>query len=94
MAKGQHLSRYQKGIVRRFYEHRDTILVTRLQEIVSDLALAETDAARDKLWKRAADALGKIKTDPPLPESRLEKVLGERDLAGVAQLASELQVRS
>lgn len=93
MAKGQHLSNYQRGIVRRYYLNRGSILLARLQELVSDLALAEGKRA-DTLWKRAAETLGKVETDPPLPTSRVEKILNERDIAGLASLVGELHSRS
>lgn len=93
MAKGQHLSSYQRGIVRRFYLNRGSILLGRLQELVSDLALAEGKRA-DTLWKRAAETLGKVETDPPLPPSRVEKILSDRDVAGLAALVGELHARS
>lgn len=93
MAKGQHLSRYQQGIVRRFYLHRGSILLTRLQELVSDLALAEGTKA-DTLWKRAGETLGKLETEPPLPKSRIELILSNRDVSGLAKLVGELQTRA
>ena len=93
MAKGQHLSRYQQGIVRRFYLNRGTILITRLQELVSDLALAEGKKA-DTLWKRAEDTLRKLETEPPLPESRIETICTNRDVAALAQFVGELQSKA
>ncbi|USN99363.1 MAG: hypothetical protein H6810_01415 [Phycisphaeraceae bacterium] len=92
MTKGQHLSRYQQGIVRRFYLHRGAILLTRLQELTSDLAIAEGKKA-DTLWKRAADTLGKLETEPPIPASRVSMILESRDVAGLAQLVGELHAR-
>ncbi len=35
---------YQKGIIKRYYEHRDTIALNALAEIVSDLYLAESES--------------------------------------------------
>jgi hypothetical protein len=93
MAKGQHLSRYQQGIVRRFYLHRGTILITRLQELVSDLALAEGKKA-DTLWKRAEETLRKLETEPPIPESRIETICTSRDVAAFAQFVGELQSKA
>jgi hypothetical protein len=93
MAKGQYLSRYQKGIVRRFYHHRAAIQVTRLQELTSDLALAEGKKA-DGLWKRAGDTLRKLETDPPIPESRISTLLESRDVAALATLVGELHARA
>jgi hypothetical protein len=93
MAKGQPLSRYQQGIVKRFYLHRGSILITRLQELVSDLALAEGKQA-DRLWKRAEDALRKLETEPPIPDSRIETICGNRDVAGLAQFVGELHAKA
>ncbi len=89
----QHLSRYQQGIVRRFYLHRGTILFNRLQELTSDLAVAEGRRA-DTLWKRAADTMRKIETEPRIPESRITAILESRDVAALATLVGELHARS
>lgn len=93
MSKGQHLSRYQQGIVRRFYLHRGSIQLTRLQELVSDLALAEGKKA-DVLWKRAGETLSKMETEPPLPASRIDLILSNRDVSGLARLVGELHARA
>ena len=93
MAKGQYHTRYQKGIISRFYLHRGSILITRLQELVSDLALAEGKKA-DTLWKRAAGTLRKLETEPPIPESRIETICGNRDVAGLAKFVGELHAKT
>lgn len=92
MAKRPDLSGYQRGIVKRYYNHQDSILVTRLQEIVSELALAEGKAA-DKQWKRAEQTLARLKLDPPLPEARVNPILESRNLEQFAQLVGELSLR-
>lgn len=92
MAKRPDLSGYQRGIVKRYYRHQDSILVTRLQEIVSELALAEGKAA-DRQWKRARQTLDRLACDPPLPASRVEPIFESRDVPGFAQLVSELALR-
>ncbi len=48
---------YQRKIIERYYDRRGEIMLTRLQEIVSELAMADTDRRRDQLWKRAAQAM-------------------------------------
>jgi len=80
---------YQKGVIRRYYEHRDTLALQHLAEIVSDLYLAETDAQKKRLWKRAVSALAKL--DPP--KTRVERILTEEDLPGLAELLTDLQGR-
>ena len=46
-------------IVKKYYDHKDTIMVNRLSEIVSDLYLAGTGDKAARLWERAASALVK-----------------------------------
>ena len=49
------LSPHQKKIVDRYYTHRDTIMLTKLQELVTELYLAK--GKRNALWKRARTAM-------------------------------------
>jgi hypothetical protein len=88
MAKGQHLTSYQRGIVKRYYEHLDTLTLQRLQETVSDLYLAEGKAA-DKLWAKAGEALARAKVEP----ARIERSVGKKDLQELARLVGEMDAR-
>lgn len=54
-------TRYQKKIIERYYDRRDEIMLAKLQEIVTELYLAESDAKRDQLWKRADKAMKGLK---------------------------------
>jgi len=92
MAGGREYSRYQKKIINRYYQHKDTILVSRLQELASELYLAEGKQA-DQLWTRAERALNGLETEPPLPETRVKAVLDARDPAKLAELLNDLAVR-
>jgi hypothetical protein len=85
MAKGQHLSAHQRGIVKRYYENRDSIMAQRLGELVSELYLAEGKRA-DGLWKRVRTALESMRVEP----KRIEAVVGPRDLERLARLVGEL----
>ncbi len=82
------LSRYQQKIVDRYYEHRDTIMLDKLGQIVSDLYLADSPAKADKLWKSAALALEKTAAN----DAAVRKVLSEKNLEGLARLIGELTV--
>ncbi len=89
MAKGQYLSHYQQGIVRRFYEHADAQLVTKLAELVSDLAVVEggpTGKASAKLWTRARAALAKA----GVAAARVEAIADAGDVAALAKLVGEI----
>ncbi len=89
MAKGQNLTPHQRGIVQRYYEHFDTVQVTRLQELVSDLFIAEKSGdakTADKLWKKADEALARLKVEP----ARAARATQARDAAALARLVGEL----
>lgn len=88
MAKGQHYSAYQRKIIDRYYEHQDTIIVTRLGEMVSDLYLADTESKQQKIWKRVEQALAKSGLEP----KRYEAVVAKRDVQGLAALVGQLAV--
>jgi len=51
---------YQQKLISRYYDHRDGILLNRLQEIVTDLALTESDALKKRLWSRAKKAMASL----------------------------------
>ncbi len=55
---------HQKKIISRYYDHRDEIMLARLQEIVTELYLADTEAKRKRLWTRAATAMKSLKLEP------------------------------
>ncbi len=86
MAKGQHLSRHQQGIVRRYYEHMDTIALQKLGELVSDLYLADTPKKSEQLWKRVETALGRIASE----EKDVRATLQSRDVTKLAELVNDL----
>jgi hypothetical protein len=79
-------TRYQQGIIRRFYQNRDRIAEQRLGELVAEIYLAE-GKKRDRLWQNAATALAKL----GLPQSRIDHILEKRDPALLAALMKELQ---
>ena len=85
MAKGQDLSRHQRGIVKRYYKNRDTLMAQKLGELVSELYLAEGKKA-DGLWKRVDKALAN--TDANKAEAA--RVVESRDLEALAALVAKL----
>ena len=60
----QERTNYQKKVISRYYENLDTITLTKLQELVTELYLAETAAQKDRLWKRVETAMVKMKVAP------------------------------
>lgn len=85
MAK-RDLTSGQSKIVNRYYEHLDTIVATRLQELVTDLYLADTDAKQARLWKRAQQQLAKTPADP----ARCAAIIEGRDTEALAVLVGKL----
>ncbi len=86
MAQGREYTKTQKKIINRYYEHKDTIMLSKLAELASELYLATEAKQADKLWKRAETALRQV----GLPESRIAHLLQARDPALLAQAVGEL----
>lgn len=90
MAKGQDLTRHQRGIVNRYYEHRDTIMAQKVSEIVSDLYLADSEKKSKTLWERARKALANTHMKP----ETIAAIVDGRDLEALARAANELGGRT
>lgn len=87
MPSGREFSHSQRKIINRYYDNHDTILATRLGEIVTDIALAQGDPKKlDRLWKRAEQALSKTKLKP----ESWKKIIESRDPKQLALLISKL----
>ena len=63
MAKRDY-SKYQQGVIRRYYENREQIDEGRLGELVTSLYLAESARQRDKLWKSVEGVLERLGVIP------------------------------
>ncbi len=85
MAKGQHLSKYQKGIVNRYYEHKDTINATKLAETVSEIYLADDPKKAARLWKTAELALTNLGVKP----AQIAPIIANKDIKALAELAQK-----
>ena len=85
MAKNQFLTGHQQGIVKRYYEHKDTIATQKLGEIVSELYLETSEKKKEKLWKSAHTALMNAKCN----QVRVEKICAAKDLTTLAKLLEE-----
>ena len=79
------LTKYQRTIVKNYYENLDTALLQRLGEQVTDLYLAE-GKKREKLWGSVATALAKL----GVPQSRIDTIRKSDDARRLAQLLQEL----
>ena len=62
----QDRSSYQKKVISRYYDNLDTIMLGKLQELVTDLYLADSQKKSDRLWERVEKAMVKIKIKPAI----------------------------
>ena len=79
-------SDYQKKVIRRFYENRESGDEQRLAELVTNLFLSE-GKKREKLWTQARDTMLRLK----VPQQRVEHLLTARDPALIAEVVKELE---
>ena len=79
-------TKYQQGIIKRYYEHADQIQLQRLGELVGDLYLAE-GKRKDKLWQAAAKAMQVLK----IPKDRIDHLVAQKNPELLAKLVQELQ---
>lgn len=86
MAKGQHLTRHQQGIVKRYYDNLDTISLQKLSELVSELYLCTDAKKADRLWLTAETALRKVIKDP----RKVDPIINARDVKALAALVNTL----
>lgn len=86
MPKGQSLTRYQQGIVKRYYEHADDAAIQRLSELVSEIFLVPAGKPADALWKRAETALART----AIAKERAAAVVVSRDVKALAGLVADL----
>jgi len=76
---------YQKGIVRRYYEHRGDIAVQKLSEIVSTLYTETSERKIATAWKAAERHL----LAAGAHREEVKGVVERRDLAALAKIVSE-----
>ncbi len=74
-------TKHQKNIIDNYYKNLDGIMLQKLQELVTELYLAESDSRWEKLWDRVETTLRKLKIE----EKLIREIMAERD---ARQLAS------
>jgi hypothetical protein len=63
---GQEYSNYQKKVISRYYQNIDKVALQRLQEMVTELYLADTDKKKDRLWGQVQKAMENLKIEPAI----------------------------
>jgi hypothetical protein len=77
---------HQQGIIKRFYEHRDTLALQKLGELVSDLYVATSEAKIDRAWKSVHKQL----LAAGVHAHQAGAIVNDRDLGALAKLLGEL----
>ena len=77
---------HQQGIIKRFYEHRDTLALQRLGEIVSDLYVETSEAKIARAWTAAHKQM----LAAGVHAHEADTILKERDLGALARLISRI----
>ena len=80
MAKRDY-SDHQKKVISHYYNQLDTIMLQKLQELVSELYLADTDAKKKRLWERVHKAMVNLKVPPQI----VEHIMAKRDVQILAR---------
>ena len=78
-------SSYQKKIIKDYYKNLDTIALTRLQELVTELYLADSEITRGRLWKRVEKAMEKL----AIPKLIKNNILQTQDVEILAKNLEE-----
>ena len=72
MAKREY-SKYQQDTIGNYYKNKDSIMLGKLGELVTELYLAESESKRNRLWERAEKAMINLKIKPELVKHIMAK---------------------
>lgn len=89
MAKRPDLSANQQKIVGRYYANKDSIVETRLAEVVSELYIAMAEGKQapiKRLWNSARAAL----KQKGVADAQIDRIVQEQDLKALAALAGHV----
>ena len=78
-------SEHQQRIISKYYNQLDTLMLQKLQELVGELYLADTDAKRNRLWQRVHKAMLNLK----LPDQIVEHIMAQKDIETLAKNLQE-----
>ncbi len=78
-------TKYQQNIIKKYYEHRDSIALQRAQELVTELYLS-SGKKREKHWKSLRLHLQKL----GIKDDTLDHLESQDDPQQVAQLVQRL----
>ena len=76
---------HQRRILLNYSDRKPEIMLQKLAELVSELAVEEDAAKRKRLWTRAEKALRQLK----VPSWRIAKILGSQDPGLLAKVVED-----
>lgn len=79
-------SNYQKDVIKRYYDNRESIDQQKLSELCTNLFLAE-GKKKEKLWERARELMERLN----VPPTRIDHVLKSADPAILAEVVQDLE---
>lgn len=77
---------YQQGLIKRYYEHRDTLALQRLGEIVSDLYVETSESKIARAWAAAHKQM----LAAGVHAHEAGQIVKERDLGALARLIARI----
>ena len=79
-------SKYQKKVIQRFYDNRESGDEQRLAELVTNIYLSE-GKKREKLWVQAEETMLRLE----VPKKRVEHLVKSQDPVLIAEVVKELE---
>jgi hypothetical protein len=77
---------YQQKIIKRYYDHQDTLQLQRLAELVSELYLS-SGKKRERVWASVVAAMQKL----GIPQKRIDHLRARDNPALIAEVVGELE---
>jgi hypothetical protein len=74
-------SEHQQRIISKYYHQLDTIMLQKLQELATELYLADTDTKRSRLWQRVHKAMLNLKIPPEI----VAHIMAQKDVETLAR---------
>ena len=74
-------SKYQQDVISRYYDNLDVIMLGKIQEMVTELYLADSEAKQKRLWGRVGKAMKKLKVRPDI----IEHIMSKKDVTILAK---------
>jgi hypothetical protein len=73
MSAMQDYTPYQERIIKRYYQNQQGIAFQKIEEMMADIYLADTDKKKNAIWKRIEKAMVNLKVPAPIMENILAR---------------------